>query len=228
MTVFIENSNLLIQEFNEMAGIAQRKAYISIGMEIQKDAIETIINYRKELNEPKAEFVKRNEEYGAKLVYCIDSSLLAVQYELQMLVNIKEDNMGEAWGNLVNAQVIYGTVLRNWPPEFQVPSGYVERLESYEKLLFPNLYFQSVGGLIKKAYCSICRECFNNCDHIKGRLYMGELCRREITEMDLDEVSFVENPANKHCRVIAMEIGGKMIDILTLREHNTPVDKTNN
>ncbi len=226
MKVFLDNPNLLINEFNEMAAISQKKAYITVGIEIQKQEIKVLANYREKLNDLKKEFVKRKLENEANLVYCIDKSLLSLQYELEMLVNIKEDRMNEAWENLVNAQVTYGNVMRNNPCEFQAPNGYMERLANYEKLLFPNLYFQSAGGIIKKSHCSICGENFNKCDHIKGRLYMGELCYRIITEMDLEEVSFVENPANKHCRILAIESNGKTIDILTLREKSTTAHKT--
>ena len=151
MKAFIENPNLLIKEFNEMAAISQKKAFITVGTEIQKEEIEILNNYRQELKNLKAEFVNRKLENEANLIYCIDNSLLAVQNELEMLVNIKEDKMGAAWDNLVNAQVIYETVLSNSPLEFISKDGYIERLASYEKLLFPNLYFQSVGGIIKKA-----------------------------------------------------------------------------
>lgn len=49
MKAFIENPNLLIKEFNEMAAIAQKKAFITVGIEIQKEEIETIKSYRSEL-----------------------------------------------------------------------------------------------------------------------------------------------------------------------------------
>lgn len=166
----------------------------------------------------KQKFIQRQLENEANLVYCIENSLLSIQYELQMLVNIKEDKMNEAWGNLVNAQVTYGTVVSNYPFEFESDNGYLERLASYEKLLFPNLFFQSVGGIIKKSHCSICEEKYGKCDHLKGKLYNGELCCRIISEIKLEEVSLVDNPANKHCRVITFEVGGKKIDIMTLRE----------
>jgi len=113
-----------------------------------------------------------------------------------MIVNIKQDKMGEAWSNLVNAQVTYGTVVRNYPFEVETANGYVERLEAYEKLLFPKMFFSSVGGIIKQRNCSICKETYSKCSHIKGRLYNGELCVREITEMELEEVSFVDIPAS--------------------------------
>jgi hypothetical protein len=218
MKVFLENPNLLIKEFNEMAAIAQKKAFITVGLEIQKEEVEILKSYRKALNEIKNAFVERQLENEANLVYCIENSLLAVQHELQMLIDIKEDRMNQAWGNLVNAQNIYGTVLRNYPFELESEKKYVIRLETYEKLLFPKMFFSSVGGIIKKSHCSICNESYSKCDHIKGRLYMGELCTRVITEMDLEEVSLVDLPANKHCRTLSISETGKTIDLLTLRE----------
>lgn len=223
MKVFIENPNLLIKEFNEMAQVAQRKAFISVGIEIQKEEIETLTNYRNELKELKKQFVERNLENEANLIYCIDNSLLAVQYELQMLVNIKEDKMRDAWGNLVNAQVIYGTVVRNFPCELETTIGYIERLEAYEKLLFPKMFFSSVGGIIKKSNCSICKESYGKCNHIKGRLYNGELCVRVISEMELEEVSLVDVPANKHCITLTTTINNKTVDPITLREQEEEI-----
>lgn len=172
------------------------------------------------------QFIERSLENEANLIYYIDNSLLAVQYELQMLVNIKEDKMSEAWGNLVNAQVAYGTVVRNYPFEHETEDGYVERLEMYEKLLFPKMFFASVGGIIKKSNCSICKEPYSKCEHIKGRLYYGELCVREITEMELEEGSLVDVPANKHCRMLTTSYDGKTVDLLTLREEAQTANKS--
>lgn len=218
MMVFIKNPNLLIKEFNDVASRVQKKAFITIGIEIQKNEISNLQNYRNELADLKKDFQNRKLENEANLVYCIENSLLALEYELQMLVNIKEDKMSQAWGNLVNAQVTYGTVLKNYPFDFESETGYLERLEQYEKLLFPNLFFQSAGGIIKKSHCSICKEKYGKCEHLKGKLYNGEICCRIISEMELEEVSLVDNPANKHCRVLTIETDGNKIDILTLRE----------
>ncbi|WHT39479.1 hypothetical protein QNH98_01890 [Myroides sp. mNGS23_01] len=126
--------------------------------------------------------------------------------------------MSEAWDNLVRAQVIYGTVISNSPFQTEENNHYLNRLERYEKLLFPNLYFQSVGGIIKESHCSICNQKSGKCGHIKGKLYKGEICVRVISDMQLEEVSFVDNPANKHCRLISIEQNGKTVDIMTLRE----------
>jgi len=226
---FLDNPNLLLTEFNEMARIAQSKSFITIGVELQKDEINTLELYRGDLAELKKQFVERNQEPEANLVYCIDAILRVMQYELEMLVNIKEDKMAEAWGNLANAQTILPTAIRNLPFEEKSLYNYVVKLTNYERLLFPKLYFSSVGGIIKKSECSICHQDPNLCDHLKGKLYMGELCLTLISEMELEEVSFVDNPANKHCRIMTIEHDEKTIDILTLREvekkSNRKVDK---
>lgn len=49
------------------------------------------------------------------------------------------------------------------------------------------------------------------------------MCVRMITEMELEEVSLVDIPANKQCRVLTTTYNGKTVDSLTLRE----VEKTN-
>jgi hypothetical protein len=55
---------------------------------------------------------------------------------------------------------------------------------------------------------------------------MGEMCCRLISEMDLEEVSFVDHPANKHCRVITIQSGEKKWDVLTLREvQDSPMER---
>ena len=185
MKAFLENPNHLIKEFNKMAAIAQKKAFITVGLEIQKEEIKTLKMYRSDLLELKRKYVESGLENEANLVFCIDQSLQSVEYELQMLVDIKEDRMSEAWGNLINAQVTYGTVVRNCPFERESTDGYIARLEGYEKLLFPPMLFSSTGGIIKKSHCSICNESYSKCNHIKGKLYNGELCVRVITEMEL-------------------------------------------
>ena len=221
MKVFFENPEPLIKEYNEMAAIAQKKAFITIGIEIQKDEIEVIKIYINDLSILKKEFVAKKLENEANLIFCIENSLRVLQYELEMLVFIKEDKMSKAWDKLVDAQVIFSNVVRNLPFETNSLDGYFNRLNDYEKILFSKLYFQSVGGIIKKSNCSICDNDYENCDHLKGKLYMGEMCCRIIAEQELEEISFVENPANKHCRALTIQIDGKNIDIMTLRELST-------
>ena len=72
--------------------------------------------------------------------------------------------------------------------------------------------------IVKDAECSICGKEYGECDHIKGRAYMGEQCYRIIKEADLLEASTVEKPANKLCRIISYTGNdGVKRDVLTWR-----------
>jgi len=214
---FLENPVLLINEFNELIDTSQAKAFITVGIEIQKDEIEVLNNYEQELIKLKKEFAERRLENEANLVYCIISSVEIIRHELSMLVCIKEDKMPEAWAHLVRAQVLIGTIFRNHPIDASQLDGQMNRLASYEKLLFPKMFFQSTGGIIKDSECSICHQDLNLCEHLKGNLYMGELCCRLIKEIELEEISSVDNPANKLNRIVSIQTGGKKWDTLTLR-----------
>jgi hypothetical protein len=229
MTGYSINPGPLMDEFNEAAQNAQAKAFITIGIEIQEKEILVLQKYITHLIEVKAEFIGREMESEANLVFCIVGSLLAVQHELQMLVNIKSDKMSAAWGSLIYAQTVLGPVIRNYPLEnTDSMERYLNRLVTYEKLLFPQMEFFSAGYIIKKSQCSICKEDPEDCDHLKGKLYMGELCYRIIVEADLLEGSTVKNPANKLCRTLAYQIDGKTYDPLTLRETNAIPQKDKN
>ena len=48
---------------------------------------------------------------------------------------------------------------------------------------------------------------------------MGELCARIVTKCDVQEVSLVEEPASKHCRLTAVsDEDGVMRDPLSLEQ----------
>ena len=52
MKAFIENPNLLIKEFNEVASRIQKKTFITIGIEIQKEEIEAQRDLANEQTKP--------------------------------------------------------------------------------------------------------------------------------------------------------------------------------
>lgn len=218
MQAFFINPQPIINEYNEIIAISQKKSFITIGIEIQKQEIEYLDNYISKLKKLKQEFVSKELENEANLIYCIENSTKVIQLEIQMLIDIKEDKMDNAWFNLVTAQNLFRTVLKNYPFNTEHLNSYFERLDSYEKLLFPEMQFHSIGVIIKESKCSICNSDYGNCEHLKGKLYNGELCYRIITEAEIEEASLVKNPANKLCRTISYEINGQIIDYLTLRE----------
>jgi hypothetical protein len=209
----------LLTEFNSLIQVSQNKAIFTRGIEIQKEEMEGLNNYLNDLQNRKLKYISEEREQDANFVLYLEMSTKTIYKELSMLINLKEDRMANAWNDLIEAQILIGNVFRNHPLNADSLKGYIQRLGVYEKLLFPQMTFSSVGGIIKKSECSICGADYDFCDHIKGNFYMGELCCRIIIEMELEEVSIVENPANKGCRALSIQDkNGVYVDIMTLRK----------
>lgn len=218
MLQFAEQKEI-IDEYNEVMKKSQNIAIFTRCIEIQKEEMNTLVSFDRSLEIRKAEYIKARNEKAANLLLCLQQGVNAVLCELSMLVALKEDEPGEAWNYLIEAQNLADNAIQNHPINGNSLLGYKRRLLAYETVLFPRMIFSSIGGIIMKSECSICKKAYADCDHLKGRFYMGEMCCRIITEIDLEEFSAVEHPADKRCRPI--NIGNEMgdrIDVLTLRK----------
>ena len=67
----------------------------------------------------------------------------------------------------------------------------------------------SVGFTARIAECSICGKDPNDCDHVRGFEYDGEVCVRRIIEADLHEVSLVDRPAYPMARLKSVPVANK-------------------
>jgi len=208
----------LFDEFNDFACKVQNITIFCRDIELQKNEIRSITTFIHKSITLKDNNKKKFNEPELNLILFIIFNLEAVKHELEMLVQLKENKMDVSWASLVQAQTKISIAAKNHPFDQKHLKGYISRLEEYEKLLFPKMMFGSAGYLIKKTKCTICGLEYEECDHIKGKFYNGELCIREIHEAELEETSIVENPANKMCRIVSITEDGKEIDILTLKE----------
>jgi hypothetical protein len=66
----------------------------------------------------------------------------------------------------------------------------------------------SPGYVLRKVRCSICQHSplEDECPHIKGRVYDGNVCIWLIDEVDLLEVSLVGRPAQPDARITSISI----------------------
>lgn len=64
----------------------------------------------------------------------------------------------------------------------------------------------SVGFLVREEACSICSEDYEDCLHIRGRIYDGKRCLVIIKKADLLEVSLVRRPAYPDARFEKMSV----------------------
>ncbi len=71
----------------------------------------------------------------------------------------------------------------------------------------------SVGAVIRESECSICHRDPDDCPHISGRVYDGDVCVRIIKRFDVDEVSFVGRPNMPDARIQSM-----WVEMAELRE----------
>jgi hypothetical protein len=65
----------------------------------------------------------------------------------------------------------------------------------------------SPGYIVRAAECSICHLDPEDCGHIAGRTYDGEVCHRILTQLDLLEVSLVGRPAQPDARIERIGVG---------------------
>jgi len=206
-------------ELRKAAAEGQRHCYITRAKEFQIEAIEKLEEALKQAGALKAEFISDEDEDSANAMLSFEKILSAIVTELNMWVALKNDDPGAAWDFLANAEVSARSSLSVHPIGEQLNcEGYLRHLEILEHTLFPPLMFFSVGVIVDEAVCSICGQEYGECDHIKGRAYMGQECVRIIKHARMLEASVVDKPANKHARVTGMtDTEGVFRDILTWR-----------
>jgi len=214
---FIEVKNLF-DNFNNLIARAENIVIFTRDKTLQKEEIKNIKKFILKAEKLKTENKSNYSEQELNFILCLIISADTIALELSMIIHLKENKMDFAWSSLVQAQNQILLVVSNHPfSNGEYLKGYIEKLDAYEKFLFPKMIFASTGGIIKKTRCSICAKEYEECDHLKGKMYKGELYVREIHEIELEEVSLVENPANKLCRQLQVEYKGKMVDTLTLK-----------
>lgn len=212
----------LFEEFNKIIAKAENIAIFTRDIDLQTEEKNRLSKFVEKAEKLKNDNKEKYSEDELNLILCLIISTEAIMSELSMIICLKNGDMDSAWANLVQAQNQTAIVASNHPiSDGEYLNGYLSKLDAFEKILFPRMMFASTGGIIKKTRCSICEIEYEDCEHMKGKMYSGELCVREIHEIELEEVSMVENPANKLCRQLATERDGKTVDILTLMEKTT-------
>lgn len=73
-------------------------------------------------------------------------------------------------------------------------------IKEYQKL-FPYHHFSSRECVIKAEKCSICGKTISlrhPCGHKVGKIYMGQLCLREVVDIEIKGASIVTDPFDKY------------------------------
>lgn len=205
------------EKFSKIAAEAQKFCYMSRAKELQIRAREELEVLNAEAHKLKEKAIADKQEDTANAMLSIENLIKMLIHELNMWITLKDDDTGSAWNYLIYAQGALRTAMQAHSLACHL-DDYVERLYVLEQLLFPPQLFNSPGMIIREAKCSICDQEYGECNHVAGRVYMGEMCTRVITQADLEEVSLVDKPANKLARIISItDEEGIKRDFLTWR-----------
>jgi hypothetical protein len=219
MTFPFDELKEFIDHYNNVLQTVQSKAIFVRGIEQQKEQIPLVDELLAKVVELKNDSISKSNELKANFLLCLQLGCKAMKNELLLIVSLKEDNAAKAWDYLIDAQSLISLSIRNNPFKGDYLMGYAQRLHLYEILLFPKMVFASRGCIVGKTECSICNQPYGKCDHIKGNFYRGEICSEIVQEIiALEEISMVENPADKRCRTVSYNDNGKTYDVLTHRE----------
>lgn len=212
-------ANELVAEYDSVAHEAQTLTFLARASELQRDAIEKIDQFLPRLAECKRVAVQTSDEPAANTVLWMELALTGVRAELSMWLKLKGEDPEEAWDDLIGAQSrIEGAcrVRRQLGQDATRFDNLLHKLLVVERALFPPQMFNSVGGIGRRE-CSICGGDYSECGHIVGRAYMGEMCHTVLRNLQVHEVSIVDNPANKRCRITHFSDSGMMRNKMTWR-----------
>lgn len=203
-------------ELQETRTNCQRFCFAARAREYQIEAIEQLGKLRSKTTDLKAAMVAvQNEDYANQLL-SIEEMINALTHELKMWVAFKDDDPHKAWAHLVEAQsAVHRAIQAHEIAGHLEP--YAERLYALEVLLFPPQTFMSVGMIVRRSSCSICGMEYGDCEHIKGKAYMGQHCVKIIDDAEALEASIVAEPANKHCRILSISDENGARDLMTWR-----------
>ncbi|SRR6266849_1746330 len=196
-----------LNKFNEIVEESQVFLFITRDSDLQKQACENLKDLLAQTAVDQGSAVATGDEDYSNVLLgckCVAGALIA---EIRMWLLLKEGRPDEAWDELVAAQGGLSGAVRAHKG-FAHLGPLIQRLDTVEHVIFPRQVFLSVGMIVKSQICSICEKEYEDCEHVKGRPYMGKFCTITLIPCQIDHVSFVDSPANKSCRVTKFSADG--------------------
>jgi len=184
--------------------INQIKSYLeSKNTKFNDDILDTL----KKLKEDAiliADEVRANEIWCLEQIYKIKKDYIDTYYKL------KNKKYFDAWKTLERVDIELSFLRDNFDySNNEYHLGFIEKtIREYEKL-FPYQFFMSRETIVKKEQCTICGKINtirNRCAHKVGKVYMGELCSRNIIEFEWIGMAIVQNPFDKYTVLFPQEL----------------------
>lgn len=212
----------LIQRFVNTADDIAPARYFVRAKKHQKASIERLTALQEFAGEVKQEVVRNGYPKDANLILSIECMIGGLIGELEMIVAIKEERPNSAWDHLLAARASGKAAERAHKVADKLNTEeFLNRLEYYEHLLFPEMQYVSPAFDTGTLICSICEENYANCTHIKGRPYSGEFCTVELRDFgEFDHIALVDEPHSKAHRLTQTPSGRDVMTLLPIEECN--------
>lgn len=200
-----DSESAFVDAFNQTVEACQVFTYITRDCDLQRTACKTLEEQLGVITTEKADAISRGAEKYANVLLGCQSLATALKAEIQMYVLLKEGRPDEAWNELVAAQTGIADAIKA-DARFGNLRSRLDRLETIEVLIFPPQLFLSSGMIVNTQICTICGAEYEDCEHVKGRPYMGEFCRVRLIPSKVDHVAIVDKAANKRCRIFRFAV----------------------
>ena len=183
---------MTIEDFEKYLRTERTSMDILIKGEIEKERLLAI----EEMDEEKANYC-----WCLRQIFTIQHGYLCA-YDY-----LRNKNYADAWTKLDHIDMEIGFLEENFyinPQNDKYHISFIGHIIKEYQKLFPYLHFFSRENVIKGEKCSICGRPIsfrNNCGHKPGKLYMGEMCLREVTDMEFKAMAIVTDPFDKYSYV---------------------------
>jgi len=189
-----------IAYFNQEIKAIELLDFITRDDNLQREACARLEKLWEEVKLLKIDCAKNGANDVANLFLGFQCALSQLYNKLNMWLCLKTSNHEKAWDHLIQAQYKCRDAA-NAHKGFQHLSIAYGNLLALEANIFPPQVFLSSGLLAGKQVCSICKNNYEECDHIAGNAYAGQFCRIISQDITADHVALVESPADKRCRI---------------------------
>lgn len=176
--------------------------------------------------------ISHQEEEKANYCWCL-KQIYKIQKEFISAVDsLKNRKYENAWDMFDCADIELGFLEGNFDigqENDRYHMVFIERMIKEYQTLFPYHHFLSRECIIKAEKCSICGKPISlrhSCGHRTGKLYMGELCLREVTDIEIKALCIVTDPFDKYTyiKIPGQEYDYGMLDALIAEVHG-PYDE---
>ena len=157
---------------------------------------------RQEMEQHKSELIRRNDQSGAKELWCLEQTLEIQERYLTAFQGLKQGDFYEAWCDLERVEIGLFFLKRHLQSRLNdYWLDFVLDKTHQLQALFPYKLFLSPEYIYKGRKCTICDQMVTlrqPCGHRLGEIYNGEMCHHLITAVEMKGLSLVTKPHQKY------------------------------